>query len=427
MVIAESLIYLLLGLLLGIFLTSLLFFYFNKKRTLEIAKSVKELLEEKERMIEYLEKEKAELKDSLEEALKERESLKVENGTLKEKLSEQKELKERMKIEFENLANSILQRESERLEKEGIKNIDFLIKPLQEEIKNFSYRVEEESKERFSLIKEIERLRELNVKLSEEANNLAEALKGNSQAQGAWGEMILQKILEESGLREGREYESQFSITSKENKRFRPDVIVRLPKNRAVVIDSKVSLVAYERYFHAKDERERQKALEEHMNSIYTHLKELSQKRYEELLDESLDFVLMFIPIEGAFLTALKEDPKMFIKAQKENIIIVSPTTLLATLRTIENIWRHEYQNQNAKMIAKKAGDLYDKFVNFIESLQNIGTSLDKAQNSYEEALKRLSEGKGNLLKKAMELKNMEGVKSTKEIPKNFLERVKEE
>ncbi len=426
MVIAESFLYLFLGILTGIFFTSLLFLYANKKRTLEIAQKVGELLEEKERLLRYVEKEKEELKNEKKELSFKVNKLETENASLRERVSRENEIKERMRSEFENLANSILQRESERFEREGLKNIDFLIKPLKEEIRNFSYRIEEESKERFSLIKEVERLRELNLKLSKEADNLVKALKGNSQTQGAWGEMILQKILEESGLKEGREYESQFSAVSKENKRLRPDVVVRLPKNRIVIIDSKVSLVAYERYFHAEEEKERKKALNEHMNSIYVHLRELSQKRYEELFEESLDFVLMFVPIEGAFLAALEEDPEIFVKAQKENIVIVSPTTLLAVLRIIESMWRYEYQNQNAKIIAQKAGDLYDKFVNFAESLQSVGFSLEKAKQSYDEAVKRLCEGKGNLVKRALELKNMQGVKSSKELPKNFLERTKE-
>ncbi len=423
MVIEESIIYLILGILIGIFATTLLFAYLNQKRAYEIAQKVKEILDEKDKTIDYIKEEKEILKQNLKESLKELENEKIEKTRLLEKLKKESEILDNMKIEFQNLSNEILEKEKERFEREGIKNIDLLIRPLQEEIKNFYYKIEEESKERFSLTKEIERLKDLNYKLSKEAENLTKALKGESQIQGAWGEMVLEKILEASGLREGMEYEKQVSV-NKNNKRFRPDIIVKLPKNRIVIIDSKVSLKAYEIYFNAQDEKEKQKALKEHMSSIYFHLKELSQKRYETLFENTLDFVLMFIPIEGAFLTAVWEDKELLTKAQKENIIIVSPSTLLATLKTIENLWRMEYRNQNAKEIAQKAGDLYDKFVNFLQSLQSIGNSLKKANLSYEEALKRLSEGKGSLLKRAIELKNMPGVSSKKEIPKEILEQI---
>ncbi len=426
MVIEESIIYFVLGISLGVFVSSLIFVYLNKKRTLEIAQKVKEILEEKEKHLTDIKEEREELKEELKRLGSEYENVKIKSATLKEKLDIERDIKEKMKMEFENISREILEKENERFEKEGIKNITFLVKPLEEEIKNFYYKIEEESKERFSLTKEIEKLRELNNRLSEDASNLTDALKGNSQIQGAWGEMILEKILEESGLEEGREYEIQLSMKKKNDKTYRPDVIIRLPKNRTVIIDSKVSLKAYERYFNTKDENEKQKALNEHMNSVYIHLKELSQKKYQELELNTLDFVLMFIPIEGAFTAAIKEDNELFLRAQRQNIILVSPTTLLATLRTIENIWRHEYQNQNAKLIAKKAGDLYDKFVGFMQSMQNIGIQLDKAHNSYDEALKRLSNGKGSLVKRSLELKNMHGVFSQKEVSKNFLEQLEE-
>ncbi len=426
MVIEENFIYLILGILIGIFSTTLLFVYLNQKRAYEIAQKVREILEEKDKNLEYVKDEKEKLQEELKEISDQFQKERIEKAKLIEKLNRENEAFERMKAEFQNLSNEILEREKERFEREGIKNMDLLIRPLQEEIKNFYYKIEEESKERFSLTKEIEKLRELNYKLSKEADNLTKALKGESQTQGAWGEMILQRILEESGLKEGREYETQVSLEA-QNRRYRPDVIVKLPKNRAVIIDSKVSLKAYEIYFNAEDEKEKQKALKEHMSSIYIHLKELSQKRYENLLENSLDFVLMFIPIEGAFTAALAEDKDLLLKAQKQNIMIVSPSTLLSTLRVIENMWRHEYQNQNAKEIAKKAGDLYDKFVGFLQSLQNIGSSLQKASLNYEEAIKKLYDGKGSLIKRAMELKDMPGVAAKKEIPQKLLEDIKKD
>ncbi len=420
MVIEESVIYLILGILTGILTTTLLFLYLNKKRAYEIAQRVKEILEEKDKNIEYIKEENEKFQQEIKNISTELQKTKMENARLLEKIKNEKETIERMKSEFKNLSNEILERERERFEKEGLKNMDMLIKPLQEEIKNFYYKIEEESKERFSLTKEIEKLRDLNYKLSKDAENLTKALKGENQTQGAWGEMILQKILEASGLREGIEYETQVSVKNEQNKRFRPDVVVKLPKNRFVIIDSKVSLKAYEIYFNSQDENQRRKALKEHMSSIYFHLKELSQKRYENLFPNTLDFILMFIPIEGAFITAISEDRDLLTKALKKNIVIVSPSTLLSTLKTIENIWRYEYQNKNAKEIAQKAGDLYDKFVNFVQSLQNIGSSLQKATLSYEEALKRLYEGRGSLVKKAIELKNMPGVSSKKELPKEI-------
>ena len=424
MVIEESVIYLILGILTGILTTTLLFLYLNKKRAYEIAQRVKEILEEKDKNIEYIKEENEKFQQEIKNISTELQKTKMENARLLEKIKNEKETIERMKSEFKNLSNEILERERERFEKEGLKNMDMLIKPLQEEIKNFYYKIEEESKERFSLTKEIEKLRDLNYKLSKDAENLTKALKGESQTQGAWGEMILQKILEASGLREGIEYETQVSVKNEQNKRFRPDVVVKLPKNRFVIIDSKVSLKAYEIYFNSQDESQRRKALKEHMSSIYFHLRELSQKRYENLFPNTLDFILMFIPIEGAFITAISEDRELLTKALKENIVIVSPSTLLSTLKTIENIWRYEYQNKNAKEIAQKAGDLYDKFVNFVQSLQNIGSSLQKATLSYEEALKRLYEGRGSLVKKAIELKNMPGVSSKKELPKEISDRI---
>ena len=424
MVIEESVIYLILGILTGILTTTLLFLYLNKKRAYEIAQRVREILEEKDKNIEYIKEENEKFQKEIKNLSIELQKTKMENARLLEKMENEKETIERMKSEFKNLSNEILERERDRFEKEGLKNIDILIKPLQEEIKNFYYKIEEESKERFSLTKEIEKLRELNYKLSKDAQNLTNALKGDSQTQGVWGEMILQKILEASGLREGIEYETQVSVKNEQNKKYRPDVVIKLPKNRLIIIDSKVSLKAYEIYFNAQEESEKRRALKEHMSSIYFHLRELSQKRYEKLFSNTLDFILMFIPIEGAFITAISEDRDLLTKALKENIVIVSPSTLLSTLKTIENIWRYEYQNKNAKEIAQKAGDLYDKFVNFTQSLQNIGNSLQKATLSYEEALKRLYEGRGSLVKKAIELRNMPGVSSKKELPKEISDKI---
>lgn len=345
--------------------------------------------------------------------------LKVEYARLQEQLQGAKNSNDMLKVEFENIANNIMLKNS----KTSQLHMANILQPFKENIKEFNLKIEnyykDESKERFSLVKEIEKLRLLNTQISQDAINLTNALKGDNKIQGDWGEYILERVLENSGLKKGREYEIQKEFKDEEGVRLRPDVIIHLPDKKDIIIDSKLSLTAYEMY-HSSDENEKDFHLQKHLSSIHTHIKLLSQKEYEKKIDiNSLDFVLMFIPIEAAFLLAVEMDRGLYERAYSQNIILVSPSTLLAVLRTIQNSWRYEYQNKNAHLIAKKAGDMHDKFVGFINEMQNVESSLLKAQNSYNDAFKKLSSGKGNLINRAKELKELDGVyhkKETKEV-----------
>jgi DNA recombination protein RmuC len=272
------------------------------------------------------------------------------------------------------------------------------------------------------LIKEVQRLQELNQKIGEDAANLTKALKGDAKTQGTWGEIILERILEESGLRKGIEYDSQGGFRDTDGKLLKPDVVVHLPEEKDIIIDSKVSLVAYEKYVRTEDADERDRAVKDHLISINAHLKSLESKRYDELPGiKSLDFVLMFIPIESAFMLAIDKDSEIFRKAFDQNIMIVSPSTLLVTLRTIQSIWRYEYQNKNALEIAEKAGNLYDKFVGFVADLEKLGDQIDNAQKAYDGAHNKLISGKGNLVSRAQTLIDL-GVKSRKRLPASVIQ-----
>ncbi|MFC1749733.1 DNA recombination protein RmuC [Pseudomonadota bacterium] len=331
------------------------------------------------------------------------------------------EAKAQLAEQFQNLANKILDEKSKKFTDQNKINLDQVLNPLREQLGDFRRKVEDvyekESKDRMSLFHEINNLKSLNQQISVDAINLTNALKGTNKTQGNWGEVILERVLEESGLHKGREYETQGSFTNEEGKRLRPDVIVHLPEGKNIVIDSKVTLTAYERYCTVEDDAERQKALNEHVLSLRSHLKGLSVKRYEELPGiTSLDFVLMFVPVEAAFITAVENDQTIFREAFDKNIIVVSPTTLLATLRTVHNIWRYEYQNRNTIEIADRAGRLYDQFVLFSESLLDVGDKLGKAQSAYETTMKRLTDGKGNLVSRTEQLKTL-GAKAKKKIP----------
>lgn len=335
------------------------------------------------------------------------------------------EAKEQLRLEFENLANKIFEEKSQKFTEQNQVNVAAVLNPLREQLTNFHRKVEDvydkESKERHSLLHEITKLKDLNQQISKDALNLTNALKGETKTQGNWGEMILERVLEQSGLTKGREYEVQGKYVDEAGRRLHPDVIVHLPEQKDVVIDSKVSLVAYERYCRSDDEAERAKALSEHIASMRAHIKGLSAKSYEDLVGlRSLDFVLMFVPIEAAFILAVEHEQNLFGDAFERNIVVVSPSTLLATLRTIEHIWRYEYQNRNAQEIAKQAGNLYDKFVGFVEALDDIGDKLGKAQLAYEMARGRLAEGKGNLVGRVEALKRL-GAKSKKDLPPEYL------
>jgi DNA recombination protein RmuC len=350
--------------------------------------------------------------------------LSEERKNAAEKISLLTEAKEQLKLEFQNIANKIFEDKSKKFTDENKRNLDVVLSPVREQLSEFKKRIEDvydkESKERISLFNEIVHLKSLNQKISDDAVNLTNALKGQSKTQGAWGEVILERILEESGLHKGREYETQASFATESGRQLRPDVVVHLPEGKDVVVDSKVSLTAYERYCKADTPEKRAKRLKEHILSIRNHIKGLSDKKYEDLQGlRTLDFVLMFLPIEGAFWTAIEQDTSLFNDAFAKNIMLVGPSSLLATLRIIQNIWRYEDQNRNALTIAKKAGDLYDKFVGFVESLEDIGHKIGKAQESYDKARNKLAAGRGNLIRRTEELKSL-GIKAKKTLPESL-------
>lgn len=357
--------------------------------------------------------------------------VKTEHKNLQSKLEDQKaeleKLNERFAHEFKNLANEIFEEKSKKFTEQNKTNIHDLLNPLKEKIGEFQKKVEDTNKEgaerNASLVTQIKHLSDLNKQITKEAENLTKALKGDSKAQGNWGEVILERILEKSGLEKGREYDTQVSETGDDGKRYQPDVVVRLPDSKHVIVDSKVSLTAYERFVNEENEAEKILQLKLHINSIKAHVKGLSEKSYQNLYGlEGLDFVLLFIPIEPAFTLAVQHDQDLFNDAYSKNIVIVSPTTLIATLRTIASIWKQEYQNKNAIEIARQGGALYDKFQTFTEDLISIGKHLNGTQKAYQESMKKLSEGSGNLVKRAESLKKL-GAKASKQIDERLLDR----
>ncbi len=439
-----EIIYLITGLIIGF---TLAFLFLKSKKTIPI-EEVNKLNEEINSLrvdngklterIKLLEEDKQSLQSEIKQEREKTEKLTSENSSLKsdysnlqEKLNEQKaeieELQQKFVKEFENLANKIFEEKSAKFTEQNKEKISEILSPLKEKISEFEKKVEESSKESIkghsSLKEQLEMLRQMNQQITQEAKNLTEALKGQTKTQGNWGEFILESILEKSGLVKGREYFVQESLVTEAGKRFQPDVIINLPENKSIIIDSKVSLVAYERYISAEDEDEKAKALRDHIISIRSHLKNLSSKNYQTLYQlNSLDFVLMFMPIEPAFALAVQEDPNLFNDAFEMNIVIVSPSTLLATLRTIASIWRQENQNKNALEIAKQAGALYDKFVSFYNDLIDVGKKLDAAKDSYEEAMKKVHDGRGNLIAGVEKMKQL-GAKASKTLPPAALNR----
>jgi DNA recombination protein RmuC len=361
-------------------------------------------------------------------------ALEADYKNLQERLCEQKEelenLQQKFSAEFKNIANELLEEKSRKFTEQNKANIESILNPLNEKLKEFQKRVEEtydkESKQRFSLEKEIKILFDLNQQMAKEANNLTIALKGQTKTQGSWGEFILDSILEKSGLQKGREYQIQETFINEDGKRRQPDVIINLPENKSLIIDSKVSLLAYENYCSSENEGDKAAYLKEHISSIRKHLRELSAKNYQNLYQlNSLDFVLLFMPIEPAFSLAVQNDLNIFNEAFERNIVIVSPSTLLATLRTIASIWRQEYQNRNALEIARQSGALYDKFQGLISDLIELGKKMNAMQLNYEEAMKKLYSGRGNLLSSVEKIKRL-GAKATKSLPQSLLNRVED-
>lgn len=353
--------------------------------------------------------------------------LEEERSQNSEKLELLKNAEKEMTLQFSKLANDIFEQKSKVHAQQNTLQLDTILKPFKEQVASFGKKIEEnyitETKERHLLKEQIIQLRSLNEKLSDDANNLTNALKGENKTQGNWGELILEKILENSGLREGHEYETQTAYRDENGKLFKPDVLIHLPDEKDIIVDSKVSLVAYERYMNAEDEQIRQKARKEHVLSVKAHIKGLSEKKYEELVGlRSLDFVLLFMPIESAYMLALEEDSNFFNETIKQNIMLVGPSTLLVTLRTIEYIWRNERQEQNAQEIAEKAASLYDKFVGFVDDMQGIGKQISKTQETYDLAMNKLSTGKGNLVKRTEDMQKL-GLKTKKKIDAKLLEK----
>jgi len=341
---------------------------------------------------------------------------------MEEKLSLLKEAKESMREGFNALANDIFEKKQKEFKESSNEQLKHALDPLQERIKSFEKKVSDEAKERFSLVKEIKNLQDLNSRIAKDALNLTNALKGENKTQGVWGEIVLERVLEKSGLKNGREYETQVSYQNDLGKRFQPDAVVKLPEGKDIIIDSKVSLTHYERFCSADNEDEREEMLKQHIDSIRQHVRQLSGKDYQMLQGvRTVDFVLMFIPVEAAFSAAVGNDPDLYSDAFDKNIGLVAPSTLLATLRMVQNIWRYEKQNKNAMEIGRKAGALYDKFVNFVADLELVGSRLESAQNAYEGAYSKLVSGRGNIVKRAEEMKLL-GAKTNKSLPDNLLE-----
>jgi len=427
MVISEqSLIFLLAGAILGALLAFVVG-RINSSRKQAVADvtisqlssdliTAREILVSRDEDVALLNREKASLETRLE----------VNKTRYEEQLQLLKQARETLTQEFENLANRIFDAKQEKFSEQSKQALSSSIDPLREEITSFRKKVEDvydkENSERNKLIGQVVELQKQAKQVGEDAVQLANALKGDNKFQGNWGEVVLERLLEESGLTKGREYETQVTLKDDEGRRRNPDIIIHLPDQRDIVIDAKVSLTDYERYCRATDSSEKELFLKQHTSSLRSHISGLSRKAYEQLEGiNTLDFVLIFVPIEAAFMVAIEQDHTLFRDAYDKGIILVSPSTLLATLRTIHNIWRYEDQNRNAEKIAKEAGKLYDQLVLVVESLDDMGRYLDKSQDAWHQTRKRLVEGRGNLVKKFEEIKKL-GARTKRQIPESWRE-----
>lgn len=333
----------------------------------------------------------------------------------------------RLKTQFENLANKIFEDRSEKLTTQNLNQLDTVLNPLKLQLEGFRQQVREsytqEQSERSALKHQLIQLQQLNLKMSQDAVNLTKALKGDNKQQGNWGEIILERVLQESGLRNNHEYHIQQDLKDDAGKHFKPDVIVHLPEDKDIIIDSKVSLLDYERYFNSDDPKASQQAIKQHLASIRNHINQLSNKNYQKLHGvKSLDYVLMFVPIEPAFLLALEQDPSLVNYALERNIMLVSPTNLLVALRTINNIWRYEYQNQHSQRIASQGAKIYDKLCGFVEDMDKLGRTLDSAHKGYQSAMNKLSVGKGNLIRQAHQMHQF-GLDTSKQLDNQLIEK----
>lgn len=395
-----------------------------------VEKQIENLRAEHQKEVEDLKTERERIRHHKDDAQNQLTKTETEYKNLQEKLTTQKteieNLQEKFAKEFENLANKILDQKSQKFTTSNKENIEQILNPLKEKIKTFEDKVQKNqdnfNEKNTRLDEVIKRLNDENRKMSEEAEKLTKALKGESKTQGNWGELILERVLEKSGLTKGREYQVQQSYQDESGQRFMPDVIINLPNDKQMVIDSKVSLTAYERYVNTEDEKEQIAHLKAHLNSLKTHIKQLSAKNYQDLgFKQSPDFVLMFIPVEPALYLAQNEDQNFYYSAFKDNILLVSPTTLLSTLRTVDMIWSNEKQQQNANEIATHASNLYDKFSNLLDELETLGNRIKSTDKAYTTAMKKLT-GQQNLVKDIEKLQEL-GVKSNKQISPKWIKK----
>lgn len=358
-------------------------------------------------------------------------TLESERSQSGEKLELLKNAEEQLSNRFKTLASEILEDKSRRFTEQNKTNLDQLLEPLKVKITEFQGKVQEvyvqEGKDRSALAEQVKQLMSLNNQLSKDAHNLTSALKGQAKVQGNWGELILERVLEASGLRKNHEYDVQESHTREDGSRAQPDVVVHLPEDRHLIVDAKVSLKAYEEYANAETDHQRDAAMKRHLDSVRAHINELSEKNYQQLYGlKSPDFVLMFIPVEPAFMLAIAHDSDLWQDALKKNVMLVSPSTLLFVLRTVSHLWRQEQQNRNAQDIARRGAELYDKLVGFVEDMNSLGSKLKQAQTAYDGAFNKFTGGKGNVIRQAEMLKEL-GVKPTKQLPQKLIDSAMDE
>ena len=436
----QYLIYTLIALIIGGFLGWIITKLKFEKDTSALNERTKSLVSEKEEKdkvihrtqedLVLLRKEKEYLTIDLTKKVSELDNLeKLNQNRDKEYLEQQNQLRK----DFELMANNILEKNSEKITLQNKENLKIILNPLQEKIKTFEKKVDDTHKESIdyhaALRQQIIGLKELNVQMGKETVNLTKALKGDSKTQGNWGELVLERVLEKSGLEKGREYEMEKSFADETGNqlRLRPDVIIHLPDNKKMIVDSKVSLTAYEQYVNAENDEDSTQYLKEHIASLNRHVSQLSDKKYEDLYQiESPDFVLLFVPIEPAFAVAINNDNQLYNKAFEKNIVIVTPSTLLATLRTIDTMWNNEKQQRNAIEIARQAGALYDKFEGLISDLTKVGKKMDEAKTEYKGAMNKLVEGRGNLITSVEKIKKL-GAKAKKSLPETIIQRASED
>ena len=433
------------ALFLGVFLGKLLFSARFQSEKVSLEERLNSTINQLQLQKEQFERERNNFEKQVQLVAVEKENIRTEKDSLaiqlskkevdfenlwerhKEQKNEITELQEKFTKEFENLANKILEEKSAKFTEQNSENMKNILLPLQDKIHGFEQKVEQTHKESIdyhaALRQQIVGLSEMNAQMSKETLNLTKALKGDSKMQGNWGELVLERVLEKSGLEKGREYEVQQSFTNNEGNRVFPDVVINLPDGKKMIVDSKVSLVAYEKWINEESEILKIDFLKEHVNSIRRHVEQLGNKNYHDLYQiESPDFVLLFIPIEPAFAIALNEDSALYNKAFDRNIVIVTPSTLLATLRTIDSMWANQKQQENAFEIARQAGALYDKFEGFVTDLVRIGNKIKDTKTEYESAMSKLVDGRGNLISSVEKLKKM-GAKAKKSLPENIVAR----